>query len=177
MLLGPRYPGRMCLIHGRPVFLLRILFKLFDKVVYSRLLEFLQTFEILYRHQFDFGKKYSPRMALMILMDTTTKSIGNVGFIIWVFIALTKVFDTVNHDTWLHELSHYGIRGSPLKWFKNYLEGGGLNTLCIMLLYLQKWCSHVDFEFFCKHNIPLLYSDDTNLPKNGKKRNKTLRCN
>ena len=59
----------MCFNHYRPVFLLCILSKVFEKMMYSRLLEFLETFKMLYQHQFGFRKKHSTYMAFMILMD------------------------------------------------------------------------------------------------------------
>jgi len=38
-----------------------------------------------------------------------------------VYLDLQKAFDTVNHDILIHRLSIYGIRGTVLSWFKNYL--------------------------------------------------------
>lgn len=34
---------------------------------------------------------------------------------------LSKAFDTTNHNILLQKLIHGSIRGTALKWFKNYL--------------------------------------------------------
>jgi len=41
-----------------------------------------------------------------------------------VYLDLQKTFDmpTVNHNVLIHKLSIYGIRGTVLSWFKNYLS-------------------------------------------------------
>ena len=35
---------------------------------------------------------------------------------------LAKVLDTINHLILLSKLDHYGIRETPLEWFKTYLS-------------------------------------------------------
>ena len=90
--------------------------------MYSRLLEFLETFKILYQHQFGFRKKHSTYMALMIVMEKIAKSLENCEFVIGVFLDFSKAFDTVNHDI-VKKLSYHGIRGHALKWFDSDLEG------------------------------------------------------
>jgi len=50
-------------------------------------------------------------------LDNHEKTIG-------VYLDLQKTFDmpTVNHNVLIHKLSIYGIRGTVLSWFKNYLS-------------------------------------------------------
>ena len=40
-----------------------------------------------------------------------------------VFLAVSKAFDTINHDLLLDKMNKIGIRGGYLQWFRNYLEG------------------------------------------------------
>ena len=91
--------------------------------MYSRLLDFLNRHNILYENQIGFRQEHSTYMAHMLLMDKLIKSLENGDFVVGVFLDFSKAFDTVDHDILLRKLSHYGIRGISLSWFKSYLSG------------------------------------------------------
>lgn len=55
------------------------------------------------------------------MYDKISEFIDNHEVSVGVFIDLSKAFDTINHSILIDKLEHYGIRGVPLQWFKDYL--------------------------------------------------------
>ena len=168
-----------------PVSMLCVLSKVFEKVMYNRLLEFLESYKILTNSQFGFRKLHSTFLALMTPMDRLITSLENDEHVIGIFLDFSKAFDTVDHVILLNKLSHYGIRGSALKWFESYLSNrkqyvtyNGISSLTktvkcgvpqgsilgplLFLIYINDLCS------VCKHTFPILFADDTNLFSSGK---------
>ena len=80
----------------RPVSLLCTLSKVLERVMYSRLIEYLETFKILFDNQFGFRKWHSSYMALMQLMDQLIKSLEKGETVIGVFLDISKTFGTVS---------------------------------------------------------------------------------
>jgi len=106
----------------RPISVLSSFSKIFEKIMYVRLENYLQTNSILHQSQYGFRKKMSTSMALLSLTEEISRSMDNKNFTIGVFIDLAKAFDTVNHKILLEKLKHYGLRGTTNDWFKSYLE-------------------------------------------------------
>ena len=106
----------------RPVSLLCVISKVFEKVMYNRLLEFLETYKILTNSQFGFRKSHSTYMALMTLKDRLITSLENDEHVIGIFLDFSKALDSVDHAILLKKMSHCGSRGNALKWFESYLS-------------------------------------------------------
>ena len=106
----------------RPISILPFLSKVFEKTMYTRLNSFLNKYNILNNSQFGFRKNYSTALSATVLTDHIVNAIEKKEITIGVFIDLSKAFDTVNHNILLDKLKSYGIRGTPLQWFKQYLE-------------------------------------------------------
>ena len=106
----------------RPISLLPIFSKIFEKLMHKRLYSFLEMHETLFEMQFGFRTGHSTEHALVSLSEKIkcTLDSGNVGC--GIFIDLQKAFDTVNHRILLQKLEHYGIRGIALQWFQSYLH-------------------------------------------------------
>ena len=106
----------------RPISLLPQFSKILEKIFNNRLMNFLNSNNLLYLRQYGFRKNMSTSMAIMELVENITTAMDNGKFTIGVFIDLKKAFDTVDHSILVTKLDHYGIRGVAKQWLSSYLE-------------------------------------------------------
>ena len=88
----PTNPGNY-----RPISILPVLSKIFERALYNRLTNFLSQHAIISPSQFGFRKGKSTKDAI---------------------IYLTELNDTVNHLILIRKLEKYGIRGMTLHFFQ-----------------------------------------------------------
>ena len=79
----------------RPISLLPQFSKILEKIFNNRLMNFLNSNNLLYLRQYGFRKNMSTSMAIMELVENITNAMDNGKFTIGVFIDLKKAFDTV----------------------------------------------------------------------------------
>jgi exonuclease III len=106
----------------RPISLLTSLSKVFEKIIYDRLLKHIEANDILATEQFGFRPCSSTEKASYRLMDEILKALNDKRMVGGIFCDLQKAFDCVNHNILLTKLEFYGIRGTSLKLIKSYLE-------------------------------------------------------
>lgn len=164
----------------RPISLLTSLSKLLEKIVYLRLLEFLNIHNIISNSQFGFRQKHSTSHAFLTFIEKVAKALDKSQHTVGVFLDLSKAFDTIDHNILLHKLHNYGIRGKALEWFRSYLKNRkqfvAINGCCssqqnvdcgvpqgsllgplLFILYIN------DIEHCSKTLSFVLFADDSNI--------------
>ena len=169
-----------CMSNYRPISLLSIFNKILEKLMYKRLISFINKHNILCDNQFGFREKHSTVHANLLITDKIQRTIKNGHFSCGIFLDFSKAFDTVDHAILLKKLSNYGIRGTAYDWFASYLhnrkqhvsigsfksddtiithgvpQGSVLGPL-LFLLYIN------DFRNCCRAFDFHIFADDTNL--------------
>ena len=105
----------------RPISVLPVLSKVFEKAVHYQFLQFLETNKLLSDSQFGFRKYRSTKLAAALLCDNIRKEMNNGNMIGAVYLDLSKAFDTIGHGLLLNKMNTYGVSGKELNWFTDYL--------------------------------------------------------
>ena len=77
----------------RPVTVLPLFSKLLERLMYQRLLSFIDKHNILYSFQFGFREMHCPNLALIVLVDRISKALENGDFMLGLFLDSSKAFD------------------------------------------------------------------------------------
>ena len=164
----------------RPVSVLPLFSKIFERIMYNRLMSFIKRHNILYKYQFGFREGHSTSMALTILIDHILSAIDKGEIVVGVFLDLKKAFDTVDHNILLSKIYKYGIRGTAHKWLGDYLNNrkqfvsfnyadsqkleircgvpqGSILGPLLFLLYVN------DIVNVSSSLMPIIFADDTNI--------------
>ena len=164
----------------RPISLISVFAKILERLMYNRLLKFINKNQIFNKHQFGFRDKHSTFMALIILIENLVNAIDSGKCAVGIFLDFQKAFDTVDHCILLDKLYFYGIRGQAFDWFSSYLHNrqqlvnyygyesdlktikcgvpqGSILVPLLFLLYIN------DLPQVSEYFMPILFADDTNL--------------
>ncbi len=172
----------------RPISILPVISKIFEKVLYEQLYDYFISNNLLSPHQFGFRQFHSTASALL---DSTNEWFINMDrgmFNIAVFLDLQKAFDTINHDIMLEKLKQnklYGLEEPSMNLLSSYLANraqlcfvngvlsGSMPISCgipqgsilgplLFLIYIN------DLPRSLEYSSPRMFADDTTLTVSGK---------
>jgi len=106
----------------RPISILSVVSKVFEKVIFKNVYNYLHAHNFLTTHQSGFRPKDSTVNQLAYLYHTFSKALDDKLDVRIVFCDVSKAFDRVWHQGLIHKLNTIGVTGPLLSWFKSYLK-------------------------------------------------------
>lgn len=169
---------RSCVSNYRPISVLPLFSKIFEKCMAVRLMEFSNQFSLICGEQFGFQSGKSTSGAIIRLTEFIYDSLNRGNHSISIFIDFKKAFDTVNHKILLDKLCCYGVGGMALHWFGSYLKdrnqmvrvGNSLSNRSVLNVGIPQGSvlGPILFIFYVNDIVrvsnvlvPLLFADDT----------------
>ena len=106
--------------HYRPVSLIPIVSKLFERDMYSQILAYIDTF--LSPYLFGNRQEYSTEQCLTVMIEKWRKAVDEKECARAILIDLSKAFDCLNHDLSIVKLDAYGFETTAHIFIYNYLK-------------------------------------------------------
>ena len=106
-----------------PISILSQLSKIFEKLLFTGINNYLEKYHLISDKQFGFRQYSSTSHAISNIYEKLIKNSDAGMYNCCIFLDLTKAFDTVNHDVLLHKMENfYGFRILALKLIQSYLS-------------------------------------------------------
>ena len=104
----------------RPVSLIPVVSKLFERDMYNQMFSYIDKF--LSPYLFGYRKGYSTEQCLTVMLEIWKKALDSKGTAGAILTDLSKAFDCINHKLLLAKMAAYGFDKSALKYIQNYLK-------------------------------------------------------
>ena len=114
----------------RPVSNMSFLAKLIEKVILSRLTEYLNKNSLYDNNQHGYRSHHSCETALLTVHNAAVTAIDEGNVMLLVMLDLSAAFDMINHDMLFSCLNSLGVCDEALKWIRNYLSNRFQQVSC-----------------------------------------------
>ena len=105
----------------RPVSLIPIVSKLFERDMYNQIISYIDKF--LSPYLFGYRKGYNTEQCLIVMLEVWKKSLDGKSKAGAILTDLSKAFDCLNHDLLIAKLEAYGFDKNALLFVSDYLKG------------------------------------------------------
>ena len=99
-----------------------MLFKVLEKIVFSRLSQYLIVNNLYDDHQSAYRSNHSVETLLSNVSNFILQEMDVGKITAMVLLDLSSAFDTVDHEILLNDLTSLGVQGQALEWFRSYLS-------------------------------------------------------
>ena len=106
----------------RPISILGSIERVFEKLLYKQLHDFLIENKVLSTQQWGFHSLHSTALALIDCSSNWLLNVDTGENNLTVFFDIKKAFDTIDHNILLLKLDYYGISKEELPFLKSYLS-------------------------------------------------------
>lgn len=106
----------------RPISLLSVFSKIFERCIKNRLVKYLDENKILSDLQFGFRSGRDTNDAILAVTEEVYSQLDDGGKVAVCAMDLSKAFDLVDHTVLIKTLDKIGIKNKTLEFFKNYLS-------------------------------------------------------
>ena len=152
--------------------------KIFEKIIASKVIKFLDRENFFYENQFGFRTGMSTNMAILKVTNFISRAMNDGKYALAIFLDIKKAFDSVDRDILFYKLNHCGIRGVANNLFRSYfaerkqtvvtngkksnlllditlgvLQGSILGVL-LFLIFIN------DLQHSCSELLNILFADD-----------------
>ena len=106
----------------RPVCSLTPFSKIFERIIYNRMISFIESNNIFTSSQFGFRSGYSTESAIIQFIDKIHNGLSKRQHTVAIFMDLSKAFDVLDHQILAQKLDHYGFRGKFLDLLISFIS-------------------------------------------------------
>jgi hypothetical protein len=105
----------------RPIATLNSISKIFEKISSKRIINYIESNNILSNNQVGYQKTLNSQTAIIKKRDYISKNLSNGHSTLGIYLDISRVFESVNHDILIIKLEKYNFKDLVLKWIANYL--------------------------------------------------------
>ena len=106
----------------RPISLSNLFSKIFEKVLKTKIMDFIGKYNILAPEQYGFTANSSTELAITTIYDKFLDNLDKNHYTCAIFLDIKKAFDSLDHKILLKKLDHYNFQGKIWNLLKSYLE-------------------------------------------------------
>ena len=110
----PKEGDKCNLNNYRPISVLPVFSKVFEKVAYTQLYDYLKNNSILHKQQYGFRAEKSTTQAILYFLQYLYIHIDSGNVVFSLFLQFRKAFDRVNHEILQSKLNTCGVRAIAL---------------------------------------------------------------